>query len=115
MEIEFRVQNNNPKTLNMFGKMMEMKQKMDEMKQRLDQISVTGDSPGNDVLVRMNGNKKIISITVSPALAARGDADEISELMQLAFERAMEQADSINESEMRAAAGNLLPGLGGML
>ncbi len=94
---------------------MEMKQKMEEMKQRLDQISVTGNTPGNDVVVRMNGNKKLIGITVSTALAARGDADEIAELMQLAFERAMEQAESVNESEMRAAAGNLLPGLGGML
>jgi DNA-binding protein YbaB len=99
----------------MFGKMMEMKQKMEEMKQRLDQISVSGNTPGNDVVVRMNGNKKLIGITVSTALAERGDADEIAELMQLAFERAMEQAESVNESEMRAAAGNLLPGLGGML
>lgn len=94
---------------------MEMKQKMEEMKQRLDQISVTGNTPGNDVVVRMSGNKKLIGITVSTALAERGDADEIAELMQLAFERAMEQAESVNESEMRAAAGNLLPGLGGML
>ena len=94
---------------------MEMKQKMEEMKQRLDQISVSGNTPGNDVVVRMNGNKKLIGITVSTALAERGDADEIAELMQLAFERAMEQAESVNESEMRAAAGNLLPGLGGML
>ena len=94
---------------------MEMKQKMEEMKQRLDQISVSGNTPGNDVIVRMNGNKKLIGITVSTALAERGDADEIAELMQLAFERAMEQAESVNESEMRAAAGNLLPGLGGML
>lgn len=98
----------------MFGKMMEMKQKMEEMKLRLDQISVTGNSPGNEIEVRMNGNKKLIGITVSSALAARGDADEIAELMQIAFERAMEQAEQVNESEMRAAAGNLLPGLGGM-
>lgn len=98
----------------MFGKMMEMKQKMEEMKSRLDQISVTGNSPGNEIEVRMNGNKKLVGITVSSALAARGDADEIAELMQIAFERAMEQAEQINESEMRAAAGNLLPGLGGM-
>ncbi len=98
----------------MFGKMMEMKQKMEEMKQRLDQISVTGNSPGEEIVVRMNGNKKMVGITVSSALAARGDADEIAELMQIAFERAMEQAEQVNESEMRAAAGNLLPGLGGM-
>lgn len=94
---------------------MEMKQKMEEMKQRLDQISVTGNAPGNDVVVRMNGNKKLLGITVSTSLAGRGDADEIAELTQLAFERALEQAESVNESEMRAAAGNLLPGLGGML
>lgn len=94
--------------------MMEMKQKMEEMKQRLDHISVLGNSPGNEIEVRMNGNKKLVGITVSSALAARGDADEIAELMQIAFERAMEQAEHVNESEMRAAAGNLLPGLGGM-
>jgi DNA-binding protein YbaB len=98
----------------MFGKMMEMKQKMEEMKHRLEHISVTGNSPGNEIEVRMNGNKKLVGITVSSALAARGDADEIAELMQIAFERAMEQAEQVNESEMRAAAGNLLPGLGGM-
>jgi DNA-binding protein YbaB len=98
----------------MFGKMMEMKQKMEEMKQRLDLISVTGNSPGNDVIVQMNGNKKLIGITVSPELAARGDAEEIAELTMVAFQRAMEKAENVNESEMRSAAGNLLPGLGGM-
>lgn len=94
--------------------MMEMKQKMEEMKQRLDQISVTGNSPGNEIEVRMNGNKKLVGISVSSDLAARGDANEIAELMQIAFERAMEQAEQVNESEMRAEAGNLLPGFGGM-
>jgi hypothetical protein len=98
----------------MFGKMIEMKQKMEEMKQRLDQISVTGNSPGEDVIVQMNGNKKLIGITISPELAARGDAEEISELTMVAFQRAMEKAENVNESEMRSAAGNLLPGLGGM-
>ncbi len=93
---------------------MEMKQKMEEMKQRLDQISVTGNSPGSDIVVQMNGNKKLVGITVSPELASRGDAEEIADLMLIAFQRAMEQAESVNESEMRAAAGNLLPGLGGM-
>jgi DNA-binding protein YbaB len=98
----------------MFGKMMEMKQKMEEMKQRLDLISVAGNSPGDDVIVQMNGNKKLVGITVSPELAARGDAEEIAELTMVAFQRAMEKAENVNESEMRSAAGNLLPGLGGM-
>lgn len=98
----------------MFGKMMEMKQKMEEMKQRLDLISVTGNSPGDDVIVQMNGNKKLVGITVSTELAARGDAEEIAELTMVAFQRAMEKAENVNESEMRSAAGNLLPGLGGM-
>lgn len=93
---------------------MEMKQKMEEMKQRLDQISVTGNSPGSDIVVQINGNKKLVGITVSAELASRGDAEEIADLMLIAFQRAMEQAESVNESEMRAAAGNLLPGLGGM-
>jgi nucleoid-associated protein EbfC len=98
----------------MFGDMMEklsqMKQSVKESKARLDTVSVKGESAGFAVTV--NGNRKVIDIKFPASFD--GDNDEIQDMLVIAFNRALEAADKVNEAEMAAAAKGILPNIPGL-
>ncbi|HCA83724.1 MAG TPA: hypothetical protein DEP18_08045 [Flavobacteriales bacterium] len=99
----------------MFGNMMEqlqqMKQKMEESKQRLERITVEGVSGSGKVKVTMNGNRKVTGIQIDPSLL-QADPEELEDLLIMAFNAALEQAESVNEAEMQSTAKGIMPNLG---
>jgi nucleoid-associated protein EbfC len=99
----------------MFEKLNEIKQKMDEIKQRLDNITVEGEAGDGAVKVVVTANKKIKEVIISDGLIKGGDKEEIGELTVVALNRALEQAENVSESEMKAASTGLFPDLPGML
>ncbi len=97
----------------MFDKMkqlQQMKEQMDALKERLNDISVKGECQG--VTVVSNGNRKIIEVIIPKELVASGDNEEIAELVLLATNQALDNAENLNETEMRGMAGGLMGGLG---
>lgn len=105
------------KTINMFGKLgdmmgklQEMKQKAEEAKRKLDATLVTSEAAGGDIKITMTGNRKIISLTIAPGLQ-HGDNKELQDQLTNALNKAIEQADKVNEEEMKNAASGLLPGI----
>ncbi len=99
----------------MFDKLNAIKQKMDEIKQRLDNITVEGNAGDGGVKVMVTANKKVKEIIISDELIKSGDKEEIGELTVVALNRALEQAENVSESEMKAASAGLFPDLPGML
>jgi len=97
----------------MFGNIMqqleEMKRKTEETHQRLDGIFVTATSPDNSVEVTMNGNRKVSGIKVDDALLS--DREQLEDMLVIAFNRAVEQAEKVNEAEMGSVARDMLPGM----
>lgn len=91
-------------------KLQEMKQQMEEAKKRLDSITVTGEAGGGDVSVRVNGNRKVTDVKVSDQLLEPSRKEELEDLLTVAFNRAIEQADKLNETEMASSARQFLPG-----
>ena len=96
----------------MFDKINQLKKQVDEIKNRLEHITVKGEAPGSQVVVSMNGNKKVTDIYINESFQKVSSLDELQDYILIAMNRAMEQAESVNESEMRSAAGSLLPGFG---
>lgn len=94
----------------MMGKLNEMKQKADEIKASLDQLTVNEEGAGGDIKITMTGNRKVVSLSIAPALQ-HGDAEELEEQLIVALNRAIDKADRLNEEEMKKAAGGLFPGL----
>ncbi|MGI8893040.1 MAG: YbaB/EbfC family nucleoid-associated protein [Bacteroidia bacterium] len=99
----------------MFDKLNAIQQKMDEIKQRLDNITVEGEAGEGGVKVLVTANKKIKEVNISDQLIKTGDKEEIGELTVVALNRALEQAENVSESEMKAASAGLFPDLPGML
>ena len=97
----------------MFDKLMEARQKAGEVKQRLDNISVNGTAEGGKISVTANGNKVIQSIHIDEAFFKDAGKEELEELLMVAVNKAMEQAENVSQSEMAAMTQQMFGGLFG--
>jgi DNA-binding YbaB/EbfC family protein len=110
------IQLNQPFNLNrMFDKLFEAQQKAGEVKKRLDGITVSGSAEGGKITVTANGNKVIQSISINEDLFKAGDKEELEELLLVAINKALEQAENVSQSEMAALTKNMFGDLGNML
>ncbi len=97
---------------NLMGKMGEMQKQMEEIKQKLENISVIGEAENGKVRVVANGNRMINNIIIEEEYKNTVSAENLQETITLAANRALEQAERIEKSEMSHAAMGILPGLG---
>jgi DNA-binding YbaB/EbfC family protein len=98
----------------MFDKLMEAQQKADEVKKRLDAITVTGTAEGGKITVTANGNKVVQSVTIDEEYHKQTDKEELEELLVVAINKALEQAENVSQSEMAAMTQAMLGGMGGL-
>jgi len=88
-----------------------MKEVIDQTKKKLDTITVKGEAEGGLIAVYVNGNRRVTDIKIDQELLADGDKDAIEELLQVALNKALESADSVNEMEMASAMRSMMPGM----
>jgi nucleoid-associated protein EbfC len=94
----------------LFEKLGNMQKIQEESKQRLESISIEGEAGGNLVVVELNGNRKMTRLTINTELAQM-DKEDLEDLLTVAFNRALEKAEVINQSDMQNAAKGLFPGI----
>lgn len=94
----------------LMGKMGELKKNMDAAKDRLNTIQVVGYAGDREVEVRMNGNRKLISIEIADHLLFPEKKLEVQELIEVAMNRALEDAEKVFEAEMKSAGKGMIPG-----
>jgi len=98
----------------MFDKLVEARQKAEEIKKRLDQISVVGEAEGGSIKVTATANKEVTNIAIDPKFFDAAEKEELEELLAVAVNNAMRQADSVSQAEMQAATKDMLGGLGSL-
>lgn len=98
----------------MFGKLAEAKQKAEEIKSRLALITVEGTAGNGLVKVIATGTKNIKAIKIDDSLMDASKKEELEELLLVAIEQALEQAENVSASEMQNLMGSMMPGLGGL-
>lgn len=98
----------------MFDKLLQAQQKAEEIKARLNNISVSGDAEGGKIRVVATANKEIKEVHISDELFVEGDKEQIEELMIVALNKALVQAENVSQTEMAAASQDMLSGLGGL-
>ena len=96
----------------MIGKLQEAQRKMEEVKGKLDQIIVTGEAQG--VKVSLNGNKVVTSIYIPQMILDDRDKDQIEDLLILAFNKGLENAENVAQSEGASAMRGMLPNITGL-
>lgn len=94
----------------MMGKLQEMKKRADEIKEKLDDTIIKSEGAGGDILIEINGNRKLVSLHISDALQ-HGNKTELEKHLLTAINKAIDEAEKINANEMKKAASGMLPGL----
>ncbi|PCI96294.1 MAG: hypothetical protein COB15_10875 [Flavobacteriales bacterium] len=100
---------------NMFNKKMmeKMQGQIESIKEKLNNISVIGEAENGNVKVVANGNRLLNSIELNDDFYKSASKEQITELILTAANRALEQAERVEKSEMSHAAMGMVPGLGG--
>jgi len=94
------------------GKLQEAQQKMEEVKSKLDQITVIGEAQG--VKVSLNGNKVVTNIDIPQMILDDRDKDQIEDLLILALNKGLENAENVAQSEGASAMKGMLPNIPGL-
>jgi DNA-binding YbaB/EbfC family protein len=98
----------------MFDKLMQAQQKAGEVKKRLEGITVSGSAEGGKITVTANGNKEIQSVLIDDDFFKDADKEQLEELLVIAINKTMEQADNVSQSEMAAMTKEMFGGLGNL-
>jgi len=96
----------------MMDKLREAQSKIEETKKRLDTVMVDGEAGNGLVVVTVTANREIKNIAIDDELL--DDKEALEDYLILALNKAMQKANSINETEMAAAAKGGLPDIPGM-
>ncbi|RKD19051.1 hypothetical protein BCY91_14340 [Pelobium manganitolerans] len=98
----------------MFDKLFEAQQKAQEVKKRLDGITVSEEAEGGTIKITATANKEIKSISISEDFLKENGAEGLEDVLVVAINKALQQADNISQSEMAAMTNQMLGGMGGL-
>ena len=87
------------------GNQQEMLQKMQEA---MENSKVYGEAGGGLIRIELNGNRKLQSLEINAPLA-QIEKEDLEDLLTVALQRALEEAEKVNEKEMSSSAMNFLP------
>jgi len=96
----------------MFDKLFQVQQKAEDLKKRLETLIVSGEAEGGKIKVQSTGNKIITSIAIDRDFFASADKEELEELLTVAVNKAIEQAENAHQAEMQAISQDMLGGMG---
>ncbi|MFD1315822.1 YbaB/EbfC family nucleoid-associated protein [Namhaeicola litoreus] len=96
----------------MMAKLKEAQAKIEETKKRLDTVLVNSESGNGAVKMTMTANRTVKSIEISDEVLE--DTEVLEDYLILAFNKALEKANSINEFEMAKAAKDGMPNIPGL-
>ncbi|NUN01030.1 MAG: YbaB/EbfC family nucleoid-associated protein [Bryobacteraceae bacterium] len=92
------------------GNMQQMMKQAQQMQQKLQeeiaQIRVEASAGGGMVTVKMDGQKKVLGVTIDPEVA--GDIEMLQDMMMAAFNEAHKKVEDETQQKM----GGLLGGMG---
>ena len=96
----------------MMSKLQDMKGAVEDSKKRLENIYVKGDALDGKVRFVLDGNRKLKELFIDEGVYKNVEKEELIESMIEGFNKAIEDADHVNENEMKSTAFNVFPGMG---
>ncbi|HIX55780.1 MAG TPA: YbaB/EbfC family nucleoid-associated protein [Candidatus Sphingobacterium stercoripullorum] len=98
----------------MWDKLNDAKKKAEEVKARLQSISVQGEVESGKIRVIASADKEIKEVIIDEDFYKQCEREELQELIAVAANKALEQAESISQTEMQTVTQDMLGGLGGL-
>ena len=104
--------NQNKKVSGMMQQAQAMQSRMQQIQEEVEQKIGTATSGGGVVTVKMNGKKEIEEITLKPEVVDPDDIETLQDLIMVAVNDAVKQADDMMTEGMSELTGGLnIPGL----
>lgn len=96
----------------MLKKVQKMQSEMTRLQDELKEREVEGTAGGEAVKAVVNGNKNLVSLTLSPDAVNPEDVEMLQDLIVTAVNDAMKKVDEMTEKELGKVTGGLkLPGM----
>lgn len=96
----------------MLKKVKKMQSEMTKLQEELKEREVEGTAGGEAVKAVVNGNKNLVSLTLSPDAVDPEDVEMLQDLIVTAVNDAMKKVDEMTEKELGKVTGGLkLPGM----
>jgi len=96
----------------MLKQAQELKSKLDEAQKELNNVVVEADSGKGAVKVTINGQQKILSIKISPAVIDPSKSEHLEELVLKAVSEAIAKSQKLAAKQLKGLTGGLkIPGL----
>ena len=96
----------------MMSKLQDMKGAVEDSKKRLENIYVKGDALDGKVRFVLDGNRKLKELFIDEEVYEKMEKEDFIESMIEGCNKAIEDADHVNENEMKSTAFNVFPGMG---
>ncbi len=88
--------------------MSQAKQQAESLQKKMQQVVVDASAGGGSVTVKMNGQKRLLAVTIQPEVVQGGDVEMLQDLVLAAVNEAGRKVDEA----MQASVGGMLSGLG---
>lgn len=90
----------------------QMQMKMKKLQEELAAREFTGTSGGGAVTAKVNGDHKVVGLTINPEVMKAGDVEMLQDLITTAINEAMKTAKDESQKEMSKITGGLnIPGM----
>ena len=96
----------------MMAKLQEMQGAVEDSKKRLENIYVKGDALEGKIRFVLDGNRQLKELFIDDQIMKQTPKEEIIQNLIDAFNKAIKDADHVNENEMKSTAFNIIPGMG---
>jgi len=94
----------------LINKLQDLKRQSEDSKTRLAEMEITEDAGNGLIRLSMNGNRELKSLEINADLS-QFDKEDLEDLICVAFNRALERVNDLNEKEVMSSAQSLFSGM----
>ena len=94
----------------LINKLQGLKRQSEESKERLAKLEVTEEAGNGLVHISMNGNRELKSVKIN-ADVTQFENEDLEDLICVAFNRALDKVNELNEKEVMSSAQSLFSGM----
>jgi len=94
--------------------MQALMQQAQQLQEKLQQTVIEASAGGGSVTIKMNGQKKVLAVTIDPEIVKSGDLEMLQDLVVAAVNEANRKVDETLQSNLGGMLGGMLGGGGGL-
>ena len=94
----------------LINKLQDLKRQSEDSKERLADLEISEEAGNGLVRVEMNGNRELKSVKIN-ADVSQFDNEDLEDLICVAFTRALDKVNELNEKEVMSSAQSLFSGM----